>query len=124
MKVSLLILLTVPLAAQSLDPAQCLALRKHGDPGEASCWQRLSRATDPLVRAEGLFGLKDYNGANDAFKAAEKARPKDVNVKVQYGFLMLEAPNGSPSTAADLFNEALEIDKNNDHAQGFSRAKD
>src|SRR6516165_6313046 len=111
MKPSLLILLALPLAAQSLDPAQCAALRKHGDAGEAACWQRLSRSTDPLIRAQGLFGLKDYNGANEAFKAAEKARPKDATVKVLWGDLYLE--HWQPSEAAGLYNEALEVDKNN-----------
>jgi Tfp pilus assembly protein PilF len=115
-----LFLLSVPLAAQSLDPAQCLTLRKHGDPGESACWQRLSRATDPLMRAQGLFGLKDYNGANEAFKAAEKARPKDANVKVLGGDLYLahwQAPE-----AAGLYNEALQIDNKNARAMlGLAR---
>ena len=114
MKPSLLILLALPIAAQSLDPGQCVTLRKHGDAGETACWQRLSRATDPLIRAQGLFGLKDYNGANDAFKAAEKARPKDANVKRLWGDLYLE--HWQPSDAAGLYNEALEIDKNNTRA--------
>jgi Tfp pilus assembly protein PilF len=114
MKSFLLVLLSFPLAAQSLDPAQCTTLRKHGDPGETACWQRLSRATDPLVRAQGLFGLKDYNGANEAFKAAAKARPKDANVKVLWGDLYSE--HWQPSDAAGLYNEALEIDKNNARA--------
>ena len=111
---SLLFVVCLPLAAQT--PDQCAALHKHGDAGETSCWQKLSRSADPAARAEGIFGLKDYNGANDAFKIAEKARPKDANVKVRYGMLMLEAPNGNPQEASNLFNEALEIDKNNAHA--------
>src|SRR5215471_18862725 len=111
---SLLFVVCLPLAAQT--PDQCAALHKHGDAGETSCWQKLSRSADPAARAEGIFGLKDYNGANDAFKIAEQARPKDANVKVRYGVLMLEAPNGNPQEASNLFNEALEIDKNNAHA--------
>src|SRR6516164_5876667 len=97
-----LFLLSIPLAAQSLEPNQCLSLRKHGDTGESACWQRLSRATDPLTRAQGLVGLKDYSGANEAFKAAEKARPKDANVKRLWGDLYLE--HWQPSEAAGLYN--------------------
>jgi Tfp pilus assembly protein PilF len=115
-----LFLLCIPLAAQSLEPSQCLTLRKHGDPGESACWQRLSRATDPLTRAQGLFGLKDYNSANDAFKAAEKARPKDANVKVWWGDLYMA--HWQASEAAGLYNEALEIDSKNAHARlGLAR---
>src|SRR5215475_1741781 len=111
---ALLFVVWLPLAAQTMD--QCAALHKHGDAGETACWQKLSLSPDAAVRAEGLFGLKDYSGANDAFKIAEKARPKDAHVKVQYGVLMLEAPNGNPQEASNLFNEALEIDKNNARA--------
>ena len=111
---ALLFVLCLPMAAQTVE--QCSALHKHGDAGETACWRTLSRAADPAVRAEGLFGLKDYDGSNDAFKIAEKARPKDANVKVRYGVLMLEAPNGNPQEASNLFNEALEIDKSNPRA--------
>jgi cellulose synthase operon protein C len=111
---STILLFTLPLAAQTVD--QCTTLHKHGDAGEKACWERLNRSSDPAVRGDALFALKDYDGANEAFRAAEKARPKDANVKVRWGILMLEAPNGNPQTAADLFNEALELDKNNARA--------
>ena len=47
---ALLFVMCLPLAAQTMD--QCAALHKHGDAGETACWQKLSRATDPAVRAE------------------------------------------------------------------------
>jgi cellulose synthase operon protein C len=108
------LLLCAALSAQTVD--QCESLHKHGDAGEMACWERLSRSSDPAIRADALFGLKDYNGANGAFQTAEKARPKDAHIKLRYGMLMLEAPTGNPQTAADLFNEVLEIDKNNPRA--------
>lgn len=108
------LLLCAALSAQTVD--QCEALQKHGDAGEKACWERLSRSNDPAVRGQALFGLKDYDGANLAFREAEKARPKDANVKVRWGYLNLDAPVGNPQTAADLFNEALGIDKNNPRA--------
>ncbi|MBV8846889.1 MAG: tetratricopeptide repeat protein [Bryobacterales bacterium] len=114
MKLSLLVLIALPLAAQTADPARCMNLRKHGDPGENACWQVLSRSSDPLTRGQGLFGLKDYKGADSAFEAAEKARPKDANIKVWEGdlyFAHWQAPE-----AANFYNAALEIDKKNARA--------
>ncbi len=74
------------------DRAPCETLRKHGDPGEIACWGRLSKSTNLAIRAEGLWGLKDYKGAAEAFDAAVKARPKDANLKVRFGLLLFEAP--------------------------------
>jgi len=90
---------------------QCENLRKHGDPGSKACYQALSTSKDLAIRAEGLWGLRDYFPANDAFRDAVKARPKDANLKVRWGLLYLE--NSLPGDAADLFQEALKIDENN-----------
>jgi tetratricopeptide (TPR) repeat protein len=106
--------------AQSLDPAQCATLRRHGDAGATACYQRLSRAVDPAVRAEGLWGLRDYKGANDAFQAAVKLRPKDPNLLVRWGNMYRE--HWQPSDASDLFNEALKMDSKNAQAMlGLAR---
>ena len=67
--------------------------------------RRLTRAADPEVQAEGFWALGDFKSANDAFRAAVKARPKDANARVRWGRMYLDhyqAPD-----AADLFNEAL-----------------
>src|SRR5258707_581671 len=108
---ALLILSAVPLAAQKkATPAdECATLRRHGDAGAVACYQRLSRSNDAATRAEGLWGMKDYNGANDAFQAAVKARPKDPDLLVRWGLLYLE--HWQPNVAGDLFNEALKIDE-------------
>src|SRR6185295_15678535 len=101
-----------PVAAQtSSQVMQCEALRKHGDPGTTACYQALSRSRDLVLKAEGLWGLRDYFPANDAFRDAVKAKPKDANLKVRWGMLYVE--NSLPGDAADLFKEALEIDPNN-----------
>jgi len=108
---------TLPVAAQDL--AQCQALRKHGDPGETACWQKLSQSANLGLRAEGLWGLRNYLGANDAFRDAVKARDKDANLKVRWGRLFLDpaVPKGPVlDTASDLFQEALMVDKNNAQA--------
>ncbi len=93
---------------------QCENLRKHGDPGTKACYQALSTSKDVAIRAEGLWGLRDYFPANDAFRDAVKARPKDANLKVRWGHLYIE--NSLPGDAAALFKEALEIDPNNANA--------
>jgi len=98
------------------DRAPCETLRKHGDPGARACWERLSRSTNPAIRAEGLWGLKDYKGAFDAFNAAVDARPKDVSLKVRYGLFLLDAPRGKPSNGDDQFKAALELDEKNSQA--------
>src|SRR5689334_20655006 len=68
---------------------QCQNLRKHGDPGTKACYQKLAASNDLAVKAEGLWGIRDFQGANAAFQAAVKARPKDANLKVRWGNLYL-----------------------------------
>ena len=90
---------------------QCEALRKHGDPGTKACYEKLSTSNDLAIKAEGLWGLRDYQNANNAFQAAVKARPKDANLKVRWGRMFNDY--SQPGDAEDLFKEALAIDKNN-----------
>src|SRR5581483_11303143 len=79
-----------------------------------ACYQKLSTSNDAAIRAEGLWGLRDYQNANAAFQSATKARPKDANLKVRWGRMFLEY--SQPGDAADLFKEALDIDENNAQA--------
>ena len=55
-----------PVAAQnsalSAQVTQCENLRKHGDPGTKACYQKLSTSNDVAIKAEGLWGLRDYQG--------------------------------------------------------------
>src|SRR5262249_19737730 len=69
---------------------QCETLRRHGDPGTAACYQKLAKSNDQAVRAEGLWGAKDYQGANELFRAVVKAKPKDPNPRVRWGLMYLE----------------------------------
>src|SRR6202042_3047582 len=94
---------------QTADLAHCMALRHHGDPGTQACYQSLTRSRDPGVQAEGFWGLRDYKAANDAFRAAVKAQPKDPNLRVRWGRMYLE--HWQPADAEDLFGEALAIQK-------------
>lgn len=106
-----------PKAVSAQTPSQvtqCENLRKHGDPGTKACYQKLATSNDPVIRAEGLWGIRDYQGANAAFQAATKAHPKDANLKVRWGRMFLEY--SQPGDAADLFKEALDLDENNANA--------
>ena len=60
-----------------------------------------------LQRAEQLWRAHDYKGANQAFKAAVAASPKDADLRVKWGRLFLERYNRKD--AADLFTEALQL---------------
>src|SRR5262245_13053879 len=63
-----------------------------------------------LQRAEALWAARNYESAKNAFEALVKANPKNPLYRTRYGRLLLERFN--PKEAADLFQEALEIDKN------------
>lgn len=63
-----------------------------------------------LQRAEELWRAHDYKGANQAFKLAVAAAPKDAELRVRWGRLFLERYNRKD--AADLFTEALQIKPN------------
>ena len=103
-------LIAFPLAAQTLN--ECRTLRHHGQLGPAqTCFGKLANGSDPYLRAEGLWGIEAYKEANDQFRDVIKANPKNAGDRVRWGRLFLE--RFVPSEAAGLFNEAIEIDKNN-----------
>lgn len=91
--------------------AECQALQKHGKAAEArACFVKLAGSSDAFARAEAFWSMNDYPSANEAFRAAEKQNPGDLEVKVRYGRMFLE--RAQPADAAKLFGEALEIDGN------------
>jgi tetratricopeptide (TPR) repeat protein len=101
------LLIALPLAAAS--PTDCHELRKRGQTDKAdACYRRLSTSSDPYLRAEGLWGLRLYQDANEQFKAAVARSPKNAEFRVRWGRLFLERFNSAE--AASLFKEALEID--------------
>jgi tetratricopeptide (TPR) repeat protein len=103
----------VALPAQTLD--QCRGMRHHGKMTEAqTCFARLAAGSNPYPRAEGLWALERYQEANDQFKALIKQEPKNALYRVRWGLLFLERFNANE--AGNLFNEALEIDKDNAQA--------
>jgi tetratricopeptide (TPR) repeat protein len=90
-------------------------LRKHGHRAEAQkCYEALSSARDPYLRAEGYWGLEKYDEANNQFRIAVAAAPENAMIRVRWGRLFHERFN---NTDADkLFQEALQRDPKNAQA--------
>lgn len=107
-------LFACPLLHGALD--ECRDHWEHGRRAEARrCYSAVLRSSsDPLLRAEALWGLKDKRQANEMFKAAVKMRPTDDSVRVRWGRLFLETHQ--KADAAKLFQEALKIDPKNAEA--------
>src|SRR5262249_5603404 len=61
-------------AAPSSDAAavdRCQSQERHGHRSEAqACFRTLVRSTSPYLRAEGYWGLHEYEQANEEFRAA------------------------------------------------------
>lgn len=96
-------------------PENCHALRKHGHRAEAQkCYESLSVARDPYLRAEGYWGMEMYQEANNQFRIAVAQSPSNAMYRVRWGRLMHERFNNTD--AANLFKEALEKDAKNAQA--------
>jgi len=101
------------LCGKTLLGAALDACRQHLDRGRITearrCYLDAGRATsDPRLLAEIYWKLGDKHKANDLFRAAVAAQPKDAERRVAWGRLFLEAYQ--KDEAAKLFKEALELD--------------
>ncbi len=107
---SLVLLAAVPAVAATL--AECQQHRHYGRNAEAdACYSELSGSSDPYQRAEGFWGLGQYNPANDQFRLAVQGAPKNAEYRVRWGRMYLD--HYQEADAAKLFQEALDIDENN-----------
>jgi len=96
-------------------PEDCRALGKHGRRAEAQkCYESLSAARDPYLRAEGYWGMEKYEEANNQFRVAVAQSPANASYRVRWGRLMHERFNNTD--ADNLFKEALEKDSKNAQA--------
>jgi tetratricopeptide (TPR) repeat protein len=105
-------LLSAAVLARAAAPAECWALRKDGDEAKArDCFDGLTRSTSAYDRAEGFWGLQEWDQANAEFRLA--TQPPDANplYKVRWGMLLHERFNDGD--AVDLFREALAKDPSN-----------
>ncbi len=96
-------------------PDDCHELRKHGHRPEAQkCYESLTNARDPFARAEGFWGLEQYEEANNQFRMAAEQSPSNAMIRVRWGRLMHERFNNTE--ADNLFGEALQRDPKNAQA--------
>ena len=109
------VVLVSALAARATVPADCWAIRMDGHPAQAlSCFEGLTRSRDAWLRAEGFWGLGEWEQANQQFRLATQQADNKPAIKVRWGRLLHERFNDSE--AADLFREALAKDPENAQA--------
>jgi cellulose synthase operon protein C len=96
-------------------PADCWKLRKDGHRSEAqACFDGLTRGGDAYSRAEGFWGLEEWDQANEQFRLATQPANSKALYKVRWGVLLHERFNNAE--AAGLFREALAKDPTNAEA--------
>ena len=83
---------------------------EHGRREQArNCYLAAVRSNaDPLIQAQAAWKVGDKKRANDLFRAALAAHPKDASARVLWGTLFLETYNKAEATK--LFQEALKLD--------------
>lgn len=102
-------------AACAATPDDCSALRKHGKRPEAqACYESLTQSRDPYMRAEGFWGIENYEQANVEFRLAVAQSDSNAMYRVRWGRLLHERFNNSD--AQDLFKEAIDRDAKNAQA--------
>ena len=93
-------------------PADCWAQRKHAHSAEATaCFEQLTRSGDAYTRAEGFWGLEQWEQANEQFRLATQSPDSKPIYKVRWGMLLHQRFNDAD--AAGLFREALAKDSSN-----------
>jgi cellulose synthase operon protein C len=90
-------------------PSECWMLRKQGRASAAgACFETLTRSGNAYFRAEGFWGLEEWDQANEQFRLAAQAATSKAVVKVRWGRLLHERFNESDASA--LFREVLAKD--------------
>jgi tetratricopeptide (TPR) repeat protein len=106
---------SMSLCQAAVSPDACHTLRKRGQQAEAkSCYESLVRTNSPYLRAEGYWGLEQYDQANEEFRIAAGAADSDPLYKVRWGMLLHQRFNNTD--AVGLFREALQKDPKNAQA--------
>jgi cellulose synthase operon protein C len=96
-------------------PDSCQTLAKHGQKTEAqACFESLVRSNSAYYRAEGYWGLEQYDQANAQFRIATVPPDSDPLYKVRWGMLLHQRFNNTD--AVGLFQEALQKDPKNAQA--------
>lgn len=103
-----LILLALAATACAAPVDDCLEHRKMSRTSEAQrCFLQLEKSADPYQRAEGYWGLGDFESAKSQFELALKREPRNPLIPVRYGRMFLERFN--QEQALELFEQALTI---------------
>jgi predicted Zn-dependent protease len=103
------LLLACAASMRAAAPSDCWTLRKHSNrEGAQSCFTALTRSSDAYSRAEGYWGLEQWDQANEQFRLATQPSTRKSFVKVRWGMLLHERFNDAD--AAGLFREALSQD--------------
>ena len=105
----LLLTLALTLSSHAATWQECRGLEKHGKDA-AACYTQLTHTNDPALRAEGFWGLENYQQANAEFREAVASPSSGAAVRVRWGLLFHERFNNPE--AVNLFNEALAKDPN------------
>ena len=80
-------------------PAECWKLRKLSRPLDArACFLQLADSTRPAEMAEGFWGLGEFEKAGAAFRIAAVQEPKNPDIRVRWGRLLLERFNVTESS--------------------------
>lgn len=109
------LLLICAVSAYAAAPADCWKLRKDGHASEAqTCFEQMTHSSDAYFRAEGFWGLQDWERANEQFRLATQPPESKPLYKVRWGRLLYERFNSAD--AAGLFREALARDPSNAEA--------
>ena len=109
------LLLSSAALARAAAPADCWAERKHGHQAESqACFESLTRSGDAYARAEGFWGLEQWEQANEQFRLATQPENSKALYKVRWGMLLHQRFNDGE--AADLFREAVAKDPSNAEA--------
>ncbi len=108
-------LLACAISARAAVPVDCWMQQKHGHHAEATaCFESLTRSAGAYDRAEGFWGLEDWEQANEQFRLATQPPDSKALYKVRWGILLHERFNDAD--AAGLFREALAKDPSNAEA--------
>ena len=111
----LLVLGSISLCHAANSPDACHLLRKHGQQTQArACYESLVRSNSPYLRAEGYWGLGQYDQANEQFRIATAPPDSEPLYKVRWGMLLHQRFNNNDAVA--LFKEALQRDPKNAQA--------
>jgi len=112
---SALFLLMFAIWTNAAVPGECWKLQKDGQPAQAqSCFTALTRSGDAYSRAEGFWGLEQWEQANEQFRLATQTPNSKPIYKARWGVLLHERFNDAD--AAGLFREAITQDPTNAEA--------